>query len=248
MKYELDTIPVWDAVKEDCECPLCLLEDKAEKDYLKFYLGPSVMNPETRIEVNKTGFCNDHYVKLFQGGNQLGLGLMSHTYLQALREKITKTHTGLAKEAEGLEKGGLFASKKGVADKLGKYNNIIEENETNCMICGRMDERIRRYVYTLLYLWKKDADFNKALKESKGYCLHHTHLLNEMAPQMYGGKDLASWTKDLTAVQEKNLQRLEEEILWFTQKFDQRYKDEPWGNSKDALQRLLQKLTGTIVS
>ena len=57
VKYHIDTIPVWDAYHQEDQCPLCVLEYKCEKEYVDFFLSGSVMEPSTRIEVNKTGFC-----------------------------------------------------------------------------------------------------------------------------------------------------------------------------------------------
>ncbi len=48
MKIQLETIPVWDGLNSGSECYICDLMKEAEEDALTFYLGPSVMNPETR--------------------------------------------------------------------------------------------------------------------------------------------------------------------------------------------------------
>ena len=42
----------------------------------------------------------------------------------------------------------------------------------------------------------------------------------------------------------KLLDRTIEDVEWFIKKFDYRYKDEPWKNSKDALVRTLCKTNG----
>ena len=82
MKYELETIPIWDTYTENSECPLCFLKEKAEKKYLDFFLGNSVMVPEMRVQVNAAGFCPAHYTSLFSSRkNRHGLGLISHTHL-----------------------------------------------------------------------------------------------------------------------------------------------------------------------
>ena len=60
MKYHIDTIPVWDAYKAADECSLCVLEYQSERAYIDFFLSGSVMEPDTRIEVNKFGFCPSH--------------------------------------------------------------------------------------------------------------------------------------------------------------------------------------------
>ena len=49
MKYHIDTIPVWDAMKRDGECLLCALERKTELDEAERYLGASVMEPDIRV-------------------------------------------------------------------------------------------------------------------------------------------------------------------------------------------------------
>ncbi|NLE68688.1 MAG: hypothetical protein GX611_00720, partial [Clostridiales bacterium] len=47
-----------------------------------------------------------------------------------------------------------------------------------------------------------------------------------------------------TRLLNENLKRLEEELEWFTLKFDYRNADKPWGNSRDALERTVNKLRG----
>ena len=75
-------IPVNDAYSGTSECPFCALYNKAENDYLEYYLGPSLMEPDTRKITNKTGFCPEHMGKLNKSvTNRLGLGLVMHTHL-----------------------------------------------------------------------------------------------------------------------------------------------------------------------
>ena len=51
----------------------------------------------------------------------------------------------------------------------------------------------------------------------------------------------------LVPLELKNLDLLQEDIDWFIQKFDYRFKDEPWKNSKDALQRTILKVSSENV-
>ena len=53
MRYYIDTIPVWDAMKLDGECLMCALERKTELGEAERYLGASVMEPDVRIKVNE---------------------------------------------------------------------------------------------------------------------------------------------------------------------------------------------------
>ncbi len=43
---------------------------------------------------------------------------------------------------------------------------------------------------------------------------------------------------------EHNLKRLEEDVSWMVEKFDYQNADADWKNSKDAIQRGMQKLKG----
>ena len=52
MKYTLDTIPVLDAYKADCECPLCQLRSLCEDQYVATMLASAYMEPGWRVESN----------------------------------------------------------------------------------------------------------------------------------------------------------------------------------------------------
>ncbi len=93
-------------------------------------------------------------------------------------------------------------------------------------------------------MWSHEDNFRKEFNESKGFCLPHMGQMLDMSSKELRGSKQQDFVKELIELQRKNLDRLEEEIKWFTLKFDYKNQDKPWGNSKDALPRLLQKLTG----
>ena len=45
-------------------------------------------------------------------------------------------------------------------------------------------------------------------------------------------------------INEKYLKSLEGDVSWFCKKFDYRYDEEPWYNSKDSVQRSIKFLSG----
>jgi len=69
-----------------------------------------------------------------------------------------------------------------------------------------------------------------------------------MAQQHLSGDALRNLTKTLKEIELQNLRRVADEVEWFTRKFDYRNQDEPWGNSRDAVERALNKLRGHIVN
>ena len=58
MRYHIDTIPVWDALKQQGECPLCALRRSIEAADVDRFLGGSVMEPDTRVRVNEKGWIS----------------------------------------------------------------------------------------------------------------------------------------------------------------------------------------------
>ncbi len=244
MKYKLETIPVWDAFKEDTECPICYLAEKAEERYLKFYLGNSVMNPETRVEVNKTGFCSHHYSGLLQMRSNHALGLMTHTHLEKRMELLSDHFRSLKSEASKVSgKAALLKSKK-LSGAIKNLTEHLSENEEKCMICRRIEYTIQRYTFTIIHLWKTDGEFRNFIQKSNGFCFHHLPELLKMAEESLNPGKLGEFIEELIPIIEKNNERIEKEILWFTQKFDSQNSDKPWGTSEDAHYRTVQKLTG----
>lgn len=251
MKYELETIPIWDAYELDTECPLCILEEKAEQRYIDFFLGNSVMVPEMRVEVNKTGFCPAHFEKLFVSEkNRHGLGLVAHTHMKdimgSLQRRNKKLRSGGSSAAGN---GGLFGGLLGgtLKKNAAEYCAHLREREQSCMICDRLDYTLKRYAFTIVYLWQKKADFRERFNTSKGFCLHHLPCVLDMAAECMGGRKYAGFVSETIGLLDSSLLRLEQELHWFTQKFDHQNAEKPWGTSKDALHRALQKLTGLIV-
>jgi len=244
MKYKLETIPVWDAFKEDTECPICYLSEKAEERYLKFYLGSSVMNPETRVEVNKTGFCPHHFSGLLQVRSNHGLGLLTHTHLEKRMELLNSHFSALKSEASKVSGKTIPLKPKKLGSAIKNLKLHLEKSEESCMICKRIIYTIQRYTYTIIHLWKTDGEFRDYFQKSRGVCFHHLPDLLNMAEEALSPGKLGEFIEELIAIIEKNDERLEKEILWFTQKFDSKNFEKPWGTSEDAHYRTIQKLTG----
>ncbi|MBR4234594.1 MAG: hypothetical protein IKR85_00845 [Clostridia bacterium] len=235
MRQHIDTIPVWDAFKTDCECPLCVLRETNENNYVQTFTGGSVMEPDVRVEVNMKGFCARHFRLMMKSEHRLGVALMAHTYLKQSMARLGQTNMAVQSVPV---KGRLFSKK---APEAGVDLSALTDT---CILCDRLNDTMKRYVYTAIHLWKKDSAFRYQLKNSKGLCLKHYAELLKAAPEQLSGQELATFTDELNETEMKNLARLEQEIEWFTLKFDHQNADKPWGNSRDALPRTVEKLRG----
>ena len=248
MKQHIDTAPIWESYRTDCECPICLLSAKVEAQNVDYFLGESVMEPSQRIEVNQKGFCPRHFKQMYDVGNRLGLALMTHTYLK-------QTLEGIRKNAQEAQNAAAAEAGKNVFQRLGgKKGGALEDSAEafrklshTCVLCERVEESMERYIYTVLYMYKHEAEFPKLFAESKGMCLEHFSEALKMAPKHLSGESLKRFVDTLCEIEVKNMERIEGEIAWFTQKFDYRNQDKPWGNSKDAVKRGINKLRHQII-
>jgi hypothetical protein len=252
--YHLYTIPIWDAYKKESECAVCDLSRMLEAQYLDAALGGGMMESDIRLETNAQGFCPKHLRDLYAMQSALPLSLMLHTHLKDviadMEKEIAELDAAIAKE------NGLPAPQKAVrylarggdvgaaADALAQK---AEARSTGCHICGKIEHNLARYAEALLAMWADDQEFRQTFETSKGVCVSHLPLLLRTAARKLAGGKRRDFLSTLARLERENLARVEHEIEWFTLKFDYRNTDKPWGNSKDAIPRTMQKLRGPVL-
>ena len=251
MRYHIDTIPVWDAMKLDGECLLCALERKTELGEAERYLGASVMEPDTRVQVNEKGFCRHHHAMLFGMSNRLGHALMLESHMIEIREKLAKISDRLNQSAAQLKDAGigdkLSGKTKNASAEILKQAQAVNRLADTCLMCETIEENMNRYLHTFFHLYQNDGDFRSRFEQSKGLCLPHLGKLLETATQELGAKELGRFVETLTRMEKENMDRIQEDISWFIKKFDYRYENESWKNSKDAVERTVNKVRGWCV-
>lgn len=237
MKEQLYTIPVNDAFASECECPLCAMRQELERNAIEYTMGPSYMEDDNRAMTDKLGFCNKHVTDLYHEKNRLGLALMLNTHM----DKVIKDLKECA--AKGSAPNKLF--KKNSEDSaVGSY---IRELTGRCFICERINNTFDRYLDTIFHLWKKEPAFVETVKNSKGFCVSHYGYLYDAAREHLSGAAFDEFIEILNKVFFENLERVNEDVSWFINKFDYRYQNEPWKNAKDALPRAVTKTNSVIV-
>ncbi|MGN0435010.1 MAG: DUF6062 family protein [Wujia sp.] len=237
MAEQLYTIPVNDAFDADCECPICAMRRELEQNAIEYTMGPSYMEDDNRAMTDKLGFCSHHIRILYGEKNRLGLALMLKTHT----DKTIRDLKTLAAN-KPLASGGLF--KKPQASSVGEYVNQLE---SSCFVCDRIDNTFNRYFDTIFHLWKKDSEFREKFKSSKGFCTYHYGVLYDYGATKLAKEAYSEFLDALNKVYFDNMERVNGDISWFIDKFDYRFKDEPWKNSKDALPRCITKTNHTII-
>lgn len=239
MKEKIYTIPVNEAFDNPGECPFCQLNKKLEADILDYVLGPSYMEEDNRAETDRLGFCKHHFDKLFHAQNRLGVALMLSTHLKKINKELEVV---IKDELSAGSKKGLF--KKEISSPLSNY---INEISSSCFACDRIQGRMNSYIETFFYLWKREREFRDKVKSSNGFCLDHLSMLFTEARARFNEKDFNEFAECIITLEKEHLVRIDNELDWFIQKFDYRFKDEPWKNSKDSVERAILKISSAVM-
>ena len=241
MKEKLYTIPLNDAVNANDECPFCFIERNVEQDLLDYVLGSgsSYMEADMREKTDKAGFCRDHFKKMFDYGNTLGNAWILKTHYMKMIREMEQEFSSFRPGRTSLR--DKFRKTVQSSNAIGMW---ITEKEQSCYICAQFKETYGRYLSTFFYMYENDDDFRQKVKESKGFCLPHFKDLCEGADTQLSDAMKENFYSAMLPLMKENMRRISEDVSWMVEKFDYRNKDADWKNSKDAIQRGMQKLKG----
>ena len=232
---QIYTIPVneaFEASAADSEngkhiCPFCRLFKKLERDETELILGASMMEPDTRIKTNESGFCPEHLGILFTMGKRLPLALMLESHLGYISEQM---------------KQGLFPAKSGAA--AAKKLKAVSDG---CYICDRIERNFSMMIEAAALLWQSDPAFREKCAKQHHFCLEHYARFLAAAQVRLSKKEFAEFYRTVGAAEAEYVASLGEDVSRFCKKFDYRYADEPWEGAKDAPERCVAFLSGDKV-
>ena len=229
---QIYTIPVneaFDLVREkpECGCPFCVLYKRLQNDEIDIILGASMMEPDIRIKTNEMGFCLDHYNIMLGRRRMLGMGLMLESHLAEVKKRL---------------RGPAVFGKRAAA------MSSLSELEESCYVCSRIGKNLSMMIATAAYLWESDGGygedgFKKKFAAAPYFCLPHYRALMDYASKKMNKKVFPDFYDTAYAIEEKYLDSLASDVSWFCKKFDYRYDEEPWYNSKDSVQRAVKFLS-----
>lgn len=225
MNYHINTILIWDSFKNKEGCPLCMIQSEIEKQLISRYLNEAVMVDACRAEVNKYGFCSCHFKMLHQGENKLGLALQTHTRYKNLQKIITITDN---------PKKAVSAAQE------------IEKELSQCLICRLTTFNISHYYTTIIRTYSQDPEFKNVFDGSGGFCLNHykSLLLSVKRPYTESKKN---FVKALTTLQQKTMEKIENDIRLFTEKFNCTTASKPGSFPVNALKNCINNFSGKII-
>ena len=240
MKETIYTIPVNEGFEAEDECPFCAMERKEEQRAIRYFAGPgaSYMEPDVRAGTDKAGFCGGHMKKLYDYGNALGCALMLQTYYAGLLEEMQNQ----LDDYDLPPQKGLFNKKRPQGDGASYWKRLRQRSES-CAICEKVDYNMDRYYETFFFLLK-ETEFRQKVEQSKGFCMRHFSHLLENAEEHLSNAQREWFLKTVPNLMLTNMARVKEDLDWMVAKYDYRNASKPWGNSRDALPRAMQKLEG----
>ena len=226
---QIYTIPVNEAFdlvaeKPECGCPVCVLFKKLQDDELDIILGASMMEPDIRIKTNEQGFCHTHFSMMLNKKKALPLALIMESHLAEVKKKLS---------------GPVL-----IGNKRAAALSALGALEDDCYVCNRINKNLSAMIATIVYLWESDPEFPRKLKHAPCFCLPHYRAILEYASKKINKKAYADLYDDLYGVESTYLETLAGDVSWFCKKFDYRYDEEPWYNSKDSVKRAIKMLTG----
>ena len=121
-----------------------------------------------------------------------------------------------------------------IEEMLGEAKNV--EEIARAVSTRRNELRLESY--------KDNPEELEKVKKSKGFCIPHFGDLCEAADNKLNGNKKDEFYSTVTRLMRENFDRLQEDVSWLVEKFDYQNQDADWKNSKDAVQRGMQKLKG----
>ena len=110
----------------------------------------------------------------------------------------------------------------------------------------RIDVSLSKMLENAAWLWEADSDFRKKTKAQPYFCLPHYRHLLQYGQKRLSKKKLSEFVDQCETVVMNYMSELTDDVSWFCKKFDYRYDEEPWYNSKDSVERAIKFLRSDI--
>lgn len=234
MTEQIYTIPINEAFdralsSDTVQCPFCLLDEMLDKNEVERVLGAAMMEPDVRIETNRLGFCREHFDKMYEKGNRLGLGLILESHIAEVEKQIFS--------------GGTLFDPQGK-----KEEEKLSTLERSCYICERKKDALSKMLGTTVYLFDTEEDFREKYKKQKCFCISHYRDILVCGRNRLDKKRFKEFFEATRGIMQNYIKTLGGDISWFCKKFDYRFDSEPWYNSRDSIPRAMNFLSGGVNS
>ncbi len=209
-------IPVNEAFSESCGCPLCRLKARYADKAVWFLYEEGIMNPETRIETNKKGFCREHLDLLSKEKQSLSLALMLETRLEVIQKALK------GKNAKSTTKE-------------------INKQSESCYICEYTDSALEEIAGLVSQMYKEE-EFREKFLNQEFFCLPHTALLLEK--NELKGSLSTRYVNDIISINEKFCTNIRKNLSSYAESFDYKSERGSGDSVKDASRKAIDYMRG----
>lgn len=239
MKEKIYTIPINEAFDKNCECSICEFLKEEEKKLIDYTVGASMMEPDVREVTNEKGFCNFHYHAVYKTDNKLSSALITETHMEEIIKKLKEGKSSFVKK-----KKKLFKNDDAFTLSLNNQKDMLQALNSSCTICSRLDDISDKFLKNVIYLYETEDEFKEKFLNSKGFCIVHFEKLLKCAQKNLKGDKLFDFINNVYEIEINHLERNLGDLKNFIKKFDHRFINVEFENSKDALIRSTQKVSG----
>lgn len=127
-------------------------------------------------------------------------------------------------------------------DAAAKPIKRIGELNSSCYVCGRIEANFEKMFETACLLFDEEREFREKFMATSMFCLPHYARMLEVGKRVLSKRFYPELVKEADAIEQRYLNSLYDDISLFCKKFDYRYKDEPWGNAKNSVERAIDFL------
>ena len=223
MQENICSIPINDVFMPKDGCPMCRMRDMLEWRKAEYVTGSAMMEPNVRVKTNEQGFCYRHFAMMVQQGKRLSNALILESHLQQISETLVPPEPGCKPDKK----------------KMAALETLLHD----CFICRDIKDNMENMVRIVHAMWISEPEFRQLYHEQPYICLEHFHLL--MTVDQKGlGKQLQAFYEETSKLTGGYLITLKNDISHFCRMFDYRSAGQSWGNSKNAIERSIEFLTG----
>jgi hypothetical protein len=218
-------------------CPVCRLRARDTERFLESLLWEQVNDPDTRQQIRQArGFCPEHTRQLAGRQASLGIAILTQDVLHSLLDVLEDTRwqaaprLSLKRALEALDRSRPTVGAAELVARLAP--------QRSCLVCQQANTMETIYLDTLLDRLLEEGGLLPAFQASDGLCLPHLRLI------LARGRDRAV-CEALVSAQAASWKRLDADLIEFIRKNDYRFREEPWGQERDAWRRAAAALGGS---
>jgi hypothetical protein len=226
---------VRDALSEP-GCPVCRLKARSVERYLDALLWENVTDPGIRADIRRArGFCHEHTWQLIRPAASLGVAIISRDVLGSLRKALedarfqAPSFLSFQRAQEAMDATQPSSATAGLVARLAP--------QQPCPACKQGEIMEGVYLEALLEGFRDEDGLRAPYETSSGLCLPH---LRRALQRLRDETTFDSFV----AAQRVIWQRLAADLDRFIKKSDPRFRDEPWGDERDAWLRATAALAG----